>query len=174
MEGPTTVRVLVLRSREGIMDLDALDIHGVIFWWRNGCDSTSPILCSYGFVGITSVPETKTDFHRSLRVVLSCLSWSEGTNCNAIDGPNERGGRPVQRVGVELRLWIIDRNIFGDPIIVVAFAEVVRLNFGAASPGTLPVYLIEVIRQQNHATDYAFSLRRLNNIFDTTKEEFEV
>ena len=75
---------------------------------------------------------------------------------------------------MKLRLWIVDRHVLCDTIIEVSFAKVICLNIISRGSSTFPINFIKVTREQNQAAYDPSSLRSLGNIFNATKEEFEV
>lgn len=87
------VRVLILLCRVLVEDLDTLDIHGIWLRWGNWCHSSAPSLCSS--IGVTSIPKTKTDFHRGLWILVAIavsVGRVEGANNHAVNGPRQGCG----------------------------------------------------------------------------------
>lgn len=65
-------------------------------------------------------------------------------------------------------------DVFGDTIVQNPFAKVVGLGLSSVGPRELPIDLVQVVREQNHAADYAFTWSHLGDILDTSEEEEEV
>lgn len=110
------------------MYFHALDVHSIGLWWRNWGSTASPTLSPYGRTRIASIPETETDFDRSLGEFVACLSCSDGADIDAIDRPSERSRRPIKRIGVKLCGWAGHLDVLGNTIVRDAFAIVVRLD----------------------------------------------
>ena len=121
------IRVMVLLAGKHVMNPHTLDIHGIWLRWRNRGCTTSPALGSYGRTWVASIPETDADFRRSLREI-DASSVFQGADGDAVDRPNERGWRPVERVGVELRSWTSHLHVSGNAIVRYAFAVVICLD----------------------------------------------
>ena len=137
---------MVLLAGKHVVNPHTLDVHSIGLRWRNGGCTTSPALGSYGGAWVASVPETDTDFRRSLRII-DASSIFQGTDGDAINRPNERGWRPVKRVGVELCSWTSHLHVLGNAIVRYAFAIVICLDLAIVrhGSGTLPIDLIQVI-----------------------------
>ncbi len=88
---PTMICVLVFRAWIRVLNLHALDIHGVIFRWRYWSYSTSPILGPFWHTWVPSIPETETNLHWSLGKVIARLFRSERPYHGAVHGPDYRG-----------------------------------------------------------------------------------
>ena len=124
--------------------------------------------------GITPVPDTKADFHGGLGELIARLSCGESAHDISIDGPDNLGRRPVNCVGVKSGLGRCNADVFGDTIVQDAFAKVVGLGLSSIGTSELPVDLVQIIGEQNHAADYTFAWSYLGDILDTSEEEEEV
>ena len=102
------------------------------------------------------------------------MSCGEGAHDFPVDRPDYFGWRPVNCIGVERSLGRCNANVFGNPIIQDALAKVVGLGLNSIGTSKLPINLVQVIREQDHAADYSFTWSNLGDVFDTSKEEEEV
>ncbi len=75
---------------------------------------------------------------------------------------------------METSLGRRNANVFGDTVVQNTFAKVVGLGLSSVGTSELPINLVQVIREQNHAANYAFTGGHLGDILDTSKEEEEV
>ena len=167
------VGVLIFIGWVSILNLDTFDIHGIVLWWWNRSNSTRPIASPFRHVRVTSIPETETDRHRTLRIGVASLGCCHGTNNGTIDRPRQGFRRPIDLERVELGLRIRAWYVFPNTIIQNSFAKVVCLEL-ITGTGGFPVNLIEISGEQDHTADDPFTLRSLGNNFHTTEEEFEV
>lgn len=143
--------------------------------WRQLSGSTSPIHRIGGlFAGITTIPKAEGNFHGGLRELVACLICRERAHDCSINGPDQLRRRPVDCVGVESSLGRCNGDIFGNTVIQNTFAEVVGLSLSSVGASELPINLVQVIGEQDHAADYAFPWSNLGNIFDTPEKEEEV
>ena len=126
------------------------------------------------FAGIATIPKTKTDFHWGLRELVTSLSCVEGAYNFAIDRPDNLGGRPVNRVVMESSLGRCNADVFGDTIVQDTFAKVISLGLSSVGTSKLPIDLVHVIGEQNHAADYAFTWSNLGDILNMSEKEEEV
>ena len=65
-------------------------------------------------------------------------------------------------------------NVFRNTVVQDAFAKVVGLGLSSVGTSELPIDLVHVIGEQNHAADYAFTWSNLGDILDTSEKEEEV
>lgn len=65
-------------------------------------------------------------------------------------------------------------DVFRNTIVQDTFAKIVGLGLSSVGTSELPVNLVQVIGEQNHAADYAFTWSNLGNILDTSEKEEEV
>lgn len=56
----------------------------------------------------------------------------------------------------------------------IAFAKIVRLHAVGHTAAELPVHLVQVIGEKNHATDDAGSGGGFDDVLNTAKEEVEI
>lgn len=92
----------------------------------------------------------------------------------SIDRPDQLGRRPVDCVGVESSLGRCNGDVFGNTIIQDTLAKVIGLGLSSVGTSEFPIDLIQVIGEQNHAADYAFTWSNLGNILDTPEKEEEI
>lgn len=65
-------------------------------------------------------------------------------------------------------------DIFRNTVVQDTFAEIVGLGLSSVGTSEFPVDLVQVIGEQNHAADYAFTWRNLGDILNTSEKEEEV
>lgn len=65
-------------------------------------------------------------------------------------------------------------DVFRNTVVQDTFAKIVGLGLSSVGTSELPVNLVQVIGEQNHAADYAFSWSNLGDILDTPEKEEEV
>lgn len=65
-------------------------------------------------------------------------------------------------------------DVFGDTVVQDTFAKVVGLGLSSVGTSEFPINLVQVIGEQNHAADYAFTWSDLRDILDTSEEEEEI
>ena len=75
---------------------------------------------------------------------------------------------------METSLGRCNANVFGDTVVQNTFAKVVGLGLSSVGTSEFPINLVQVIGEQNHAANYAFTWGHLGDILDTSKEEEEV
>ena len=102
------------------------------------------------------------------------MSCGEGAHDFPVDRPDYFGRRPVNCIGVERGLGRCNANVFGNTIVQDALAKVVGLGLNSIGTSKLPINLVQIIREQDHAADYSFTWSNLGDVFDTSEEEEEV
>ena len=102
------------------------------------------------------------------------MSCGEGAYDIAIDGPDNFGRRPVNCVSMESSLRRCNADVFGDTVVQDTFAKVVGLGLSSVGSSEFPIDLVQVIGEQNHATDYTFTWSNLGDVLDTSEKEEEV
>ena len=169
------ISVFVLLRWIGIGNLHALDIGGVVLFRRQLCRPTGPSHCVGGLsAGIATVPKAKTDFHGGLRKFVTCLSCGKIAHGFSINGPDYRIRRPVNSIGVESSLGRVNADVLGNTVVQDAFAKVVGLSLSSVGTCEFPIYLVQVIGEQDHAANYSFTWSNLGDVFDTSEEREEI
>ena len=143
------VGVQILLCRVGVPDADFGNIHRICMAGRNVSLTSSPCYRSRVLGWISTIPQTQTDFHRSLRVLRTIpvrVSCVESPHSFSIDRPDKSLRRPVNSICVESRLRRRNRRCRRAIVSPsVSFAEVVGLHRVRNSAAKLPVDFIEVI-----------------------------
>ena len=65
-------------------------------------------------------------------------------------------------------------DVFRNTVVQDTFAKIVGLGLSGVGTSELPIDLVQVIGEQNHAADYAFTWRNLGDILNTSEKEKEV
>ena len=102
------------------------------------------------------------------------MSCGEGANDLSIDGPDKFGRGPVNCVGMESSLGRCNADVFADTVVQDPLAKIVGLGLSSVGTGELPINLVQVIGEQNHAADYAFAWSNLCDILYTSEKEEEI
>ena len=102
------------------------------------------------------------------------MSCGKGAHDVSIDGPNNFCGRPINCITMESSLGVCNGDVFGDTVIQDAFAKIIGLSLSSVDTNKFPINLVQVIRYQDQATDYAFTWSSLSDNFDTSKKEEEI
>ena len=143
------VRPVVIRAGVGILNVDALYVHGERRL-REVCVATGPENGATGLIWIASIPEPKMQFCRRLWVLVSVLVAIRGQQCpqnRSIHAPYQLCRGPLKRICMEGCGRI--RNGWCSPTVVSknnTLAEVVRLDLSMAGckvvSGEFPVDLV--------------------------------
>ena len=67
-----------------------------------------------------------------------------------------------------------DADVFRNTVVQDTLAKVVGLGLSGVGTRELPINLVQVIGEQNHATNYTFTWSNLGDIFNTSEKEEEV
>ena len=102
------------------------------------------------------------------------MSCGESTYDFSIDGPDQFSWGPVDCIGVESSLGRCNADVFGNTVVQDTFAKIVGLGLSCVGTGELPINLVQVIGEQDHAADYSFTWSNLGDVLDASEEEEEV
>ena len=75
---------------------------------------------------------------------------------------------------MESSLRRCNADIFGHTIVQDTFAKVVGLGLSSVGTREFPIDLVQVIGEQNHAADYAFTWSNLGDVLNTSEKEEEI
>ena len=92
----------------------------------------------------------------------------------SIDGPNNLRSRPINCISMKSSLGVCHRDVFGDTVVQDTFAKIIGLSLSSVDTNEFPIDLVHIIRDQDHATDYAITWSNLGDKFDTSKKEEEI
>ena len=169
------ISVFVLHRWIGIGNLHALDIGGVVLFRRQLCRSSGPSYRVRGLsAGIATIPQAKTHLHGGLREFVTCLSCGKSAHRGSINGPDYSTRRPVNSIGVESSLGRIDADVLGNTVVQDAFAKIVGLCLSSVRTSELPIDLVQIIGEQDHAANYSVTWSNLGDVFDTPEEKKEI
>ncbi len=137
-------------------------------------DTTGPVNGALGVVLLAGDPGAELDLHGSLGEAVAARSagGAQGTDGGAVDDPLDGIGSPVDRVGIEAILRVIDGRVAATVVDISAtFAKVVGLDLLRITTEPLPVDLVEIVGLQDKAGDDTSSEGSPHSDVDLAEED---